>query len=67
MVKELSNKEKEQKKRLIKEINNHKQTMWIGIIMFIFTFWTIIGGLAGIIIALIGHELKQLLSLLIPL
>ncbi len=40
---------------LVKKINDHKQTMWIGIILC----FTIVGAIIGLPIAIIGHELKS--------
>ena len=44
--------------KLVKDISNHNQTMWIGIIITVLFFWTIIGGIIGLIMAFIGWELK---------
>ena len=40
---------------LVKKINDHKQTMWIGIILC----FTIVGAIIGLPMAFIGHELKS--------
>jgi hypothetical protein len=59
MESRLSEEERKQKKKLIKEMGNHKQTMWIGIIIAILFFWTGIGLIGGLVMALVGYELKN--------
>ena len=55
----LSEKEREEKKELMKGISNNNQTMWIGIIIAILFFWSGVGLNLGLIIALIGYESKK--------
>ena len=50
---------KEKKIKLMKDIHNHKQTMWIWIIVAIVLSWTGIGLIVGIIGAIWAHELKN--------
>lgn len=49
---------KETQSYLMKKISDHKQTMWIGIIISILFYWTIIVPIIGIIMAFVGYNLK---------
>lgn len=48
----------EEKAELMQKISDHQQTMWFGIIFAILFCWTGIGLIIGLVIAIIGHELK---------
>lgn len=52
-------KKKETKQKILKNINDHKQTMYFGIIIAILFCWTGVGLIIGLLLALLGHELKS--------
>lgn len=47
------------KKELMTKINNSNQTQWAGIVIAILLFWTIIGLIIGLVIAVVGNENKS--------
>ena len=56
-MKMLTKKQKEEKKEIIKRINNHRQSKTFGWILAIFTFWTFFGLIAGVWI-IVHHDEK---------